>query len=194
MPVTPRFCRAVQALASVLLGVLLVACASPVPSQEGANPAPGRAAAGRPAVPPPASAAPAPAVPAQAVASATTAVPTEGAPAEAGVVSAAATGVSEAPDQPLARGLASWYGPKFHGRRTASGERYDMHGLTAAHKTLPFGTKVRVRSVQTGKEVVVRINDRGPYKRSRIIDLSLGAITALGLRHRGVTEVVLLRE
>jgi rare lipoprotein A len=69
-----------------------------------------------------------------------------------------------------------------------------MHGLTAAHKTLPFGTKVRVRSVQTGKEVVVRINDRGPYKRSRIIDLSLGAITALGLRHRGVTEVLLLRE
>jgi rare lipoprotein A len=198
MPVTPRFCRAVQALASVLLGVLLVACASPVPSQEGANPAPGRTAAGRPAIPPSASAVPAPAVPTQAVASATTAattaVPTEGAPAEAGGVSAAATGVSEAPDQPLARGLASWYGPKFHGRRTASGERYDMHGLTAAHKTLPFGTKVRVRSVQTGKEVVVRINDRGPYKRSRIIDLSLGAITALGLRHRGVTEVVLLRE
>ena len=99
-----------------------------------------------------------------------------------------------APDQPIDQGLASWYGPKFHGRRTASGERYDMHGLTAAHKTLPFGTRVRVRSVHTGKEVVVRINDRGPYKHSRIIDLSLGAITALGARHRGVTEVVLLRE
>ena len=91
-------------------------------------------------------------------------------------------------------GVASWYGPGFHGRRTANGERYDMHALTAAHKTLPFGTKVRVRSVHTGKEVVVRINDRGPYKHSRIIDLSLGAISALGLRHRGVTEVVLLRE
>lgn len=196
MPVTPRLCRTVQALAPVLLGGLLVACASPVPLQEGANPAPGSMAAGRPSVPPPTSAAPAPAVPARAGASATTAVPTEGAPtpAEAGAVSVAATGVSAAPDQPLARGLASWYGPKFHGRRTASGERYDMHGLTAAHKTLPFGTRVRVRSVQTGKEVVVRINDRGPYKRSRIIDLSLGAITALGLRHRGVTEVVLLRE
>lgn len=96
--------------------------------------------------------------------------------------------------QPIARGMASWYGARFHGRRTASGERYDMHALTAAHKTLPFGTKVRVRSVHTGKEVVVRINDRGPYKHSRIIDLSLGAISALGLRHRGVTEVVLLRE
>ncbi|MGI9219203.1 MAG: septal ring lytic transglycosylase RlpA family protein [Hydrogenophaga sp.] len=96
--------------------------------------------------------------------------------------------------KPLAQGLASWYGPGFHGRRTANGERYDMHALTAAHKTLPFGTKVRVRSVYTGKEVVVRINDRGPYKHSRIIDLSLGAISALGLRHRGVTEVVLLRE
>ena len=96
--------------------------------------------------------------------------------------------------KPLAQGMASWYGPGFHGRRTANGERYDMHALTAAHKTLPFGTKVRVRSVHTGKEVVVRINDRGPYKHSRIIDLSLAAITALGARHRGVTEVVLLRE
>ena len=96
--------------------------------------------------------------------------------------------------KPLAQGMASWYGPGFHGRRTANGERYDMHALTAAHKTLPFGTKVRVRSLYTGKEVVVRINDRGPYRHSRIIDLSLGAISALGLRHRGVTEVVLLRE
>lgn len=98
------------------------------------------------------------------------------------------------PGRPLAQGLASWYGPGFQGRRTASGERYDMHALTAAHKTLPFGTKVRVRSVKTGKEVVVRINDRGPYRHSRIIDLSLAAITALGTPHRGVTEVILLRE
>ena len=112
--------------------------------------------------------------------------PVESAPAVASSAQPAAA--------PLARGLASWYGGKFHGRRTASGDRYDMHGLTAAHRTLPFGTRVRVRSVLTGKEVVVRINDRGPYKRQRIIDLSLGAITALGARHRGVTEVVLLRE
>ncbi len=107
---------------------------------------------------------------------------------------AAATATATRQGKPLAQGLASWYGPGFHGRRTANGERYDMHALTAAHKTLPFGTKVRVRSVKTGKEVVVRINDRGPYRHSRIIDLSLGAISALGLRHRGVTEVVLLRE
>lgn len=121
------------------------------------------------------------------------------APLDGGAAAAAAQ-VSAAAAQPsgsakaLAQGLASWYGPGFHGRRTANGERYDMNALTAAHKTLPFGTRVRVRSVHTGKEVVVRINDRGPYKHSRIIDLSLAAITALGLRHRGVTEVVLLRE
>lgn len=97
-------------------------------------------------------------------------------------------------DRLLARGMASWYGPRFHGRRTASGERYDMHALTAAHRTLPFGAKVRVRSVHTGREVVVRINDRGPYKHQRIIDLSRGAMVALGVMGRGVTEVELLRE
>lgn len=94
----------------------------------------------------------------------------------------------------IASGLASWYGPRFHGRRTANGERYNMHEFTAAHKTLPFGTRLRVRSVHTGKEVVVRVNDRGPYKHNRIIDLSLAAITALGLRERGVSAVELLRE
>lgn len=96
--------------------------------------------------------------------------------------------------QAFARGMASWYGPRFHGRRTASGERYDKHALTAAHKTLPFGTRVRVRSVHTGREVVVRINDRGPYQHRRIIDLSRAAMVALGTLERGVTEVELLRE
>ena len=91
-------------------------------------------------------------------------------------------------------GKASYYSNRHHGRRTASGERFDMHALTAAHKTLPFGTRVRVRSVHTGKEVVVRINDRGPYAHQRIIDLSHAAATALGVAHRGVTEVHLLRE
>ncbi len=94
----------------------------------------------------------------------------------------------------LEKGLASWYGSKFHGRRTASGERYDRHAMTAAHRTLPFGTRVRVRSVVTGKEVVVRINDRGPFKRSRVIDLSQAAFNALGLQGRGVTQVELLPE
>ncbi|MDT4882713.1 Endolytic peptidoglycan transglycosylase RlpA [compost metagenome] len=69
-----------------------------------------------------------------------------------------------------------------------------MHAFTAAHRTLPFGTRVRVRSVHTGKEVVVRINDRGPFRRGRVIDLSRAAINALGLRQRGVTTVELLRE
>lgn len=94
----------------------------------------------------------------------------------------------------IAQGLASWYGDIFQGRRTASGERYDMHEFTAAHKTLPFGTRVRVKSVRTGKEIVVRINDRGPFAHRRLIDLSRAAATALGVRGHGVTSVVLLRE
>ena len=94
----------------------------------------------------------------------------------------------------LEKELASCYGSKFHGRRTASGERYDRHAMTAAHRTLPFGTRVRVRSVVTGKEVVVRINDRGPFKRSRVIDLSQAAFNALGLQGRGVIQVELLPE
>ncbi|HSV83708.1 MAG TPA: septal ring lytic transglycosylase RlpA family protein, partial [Ramlibacter sp.] len=73
-------------------------------------------------------------------------------------------------DAELGRGRASWYGPKLHGRRTSSGERFDMNDLTAAHKTLPFGTRVRVRNVANGREVVVRINDRAPRMRDRIID------------------------
>jgi rare lipoprotein A len=94
----------------------------------------------------------------------------------------------------LARGQASWYGAKFHGRRTASGEVFDMNGLTAAHRDYPFGTRLRVRSVATGREVVVRVNDRGPSIRSRIIDLSQAAADALGVRRLGVFEVELLRE
>jgi rare lipoprotein A len=81
----------------------------------------------------------------------------------------------------LGRGLASWYGPRFHGRPTASGEKFDMHQLTAAHPTLPFGTIVRVRSLVNGKTVDVRINDRGPFIKRRVIDLSRAAAQALGL-------------
>ena len=89
------------------------------------------------------------------------------------------------------RGQASWYGPRFHGRLTASGERYDMYALTAAHKTLPFGTVVRVRSSVLGREVDVRINDRGPFAPGRVIDVSRAAAEALGLLDVGVTEVSL---
>ena len=92
----------------------------------------------------------------------------------------------------LQRGKASWYGPGFHGKRTASGERFDMEALTAAHRTLPFGTRIRVRNSQNGREVVVRINDRGPWARDRIIDLSKAAAAALGLLQAGEAPVVLI--
>lgn len=88
-------------------------------------------------------------------------------------------------------GGASWYGKKFHGRTTASGEPYDMYAFTAAHKTLPFHTVVRVIEPNTNKSVVVRINDRGPYHGSRIIDLSFAAATDIGLVERGVQHVEL---
>jgi rare lipoprotein A len=99
---------------------------------------------------------------------------------------------SPSPDVQLERGRASWYGPRFHGRRTSSGERFDMNELTAAHKTLPFGTRVRVRNVANGREVVVRINDRAPRMRGRIIDLSKAAAAALGFLQTGEAPVVLI--
>jgi len=85
-------------------------------------------------------------------------------------------------------GQASWYGPGFHGRRTASGETFNTNELTAAHRTLPFGTRVRVVNKRTGKSVVVRINDRGPYAHGRVIDLSRASAEAIGIS--GVGSVV----
>ncbi|MBA4264459.1 MAG: septal ring lytic transglycosylase RlpA family lipoprotein [Comamonadaceae bacterium] len=92
------------------------------------------------------------------------------------------------------QGLASWYGERFHGRRTASGESFDMGDLTAAHKTLPFGTRVRVRNLDNGREVVVRINDRGPFSAKRVIDLSHAAASALGMLKSGVVNVQVFKE
>ncbi|TCG02060.1 hypothetical protein BZM26_02700 [Paraburkholderia strydomiana] len=86
-------------------------------------------------------------------------------------------------------GRASWYGRGFHGRRTANGERYDMHALTAAHRTLPLGSYVRVTNPATSRSVVVRINDRGPYARGRVIDLSMAAANVLDMRHAGTARV-----
>lgn len=86
-------------------------------------------------------------------------------------------------------GWASWYGPGFHGNRSASGEVYNQNALTAAHRTLPFGTKVRVTNTRTGRSIVVRINDRGPHIRGRIIDLSAAAARILGLVQTGVAPV-----
>ena len=91
----------------------------------------------------------------------------------------------------LQRGVASWYGPSFHGNPTANGEPYDMWALTAAHRTLPFGTRVLVQSVETGKSVTVRINDRGPFIRGRIIDLSYGAARELSMIGKGTENVSL---
>ena len=90
------------------------------------------------------------------------------------------------------RGHASWYGPNFHGRLTASGERYDMHAFTAAHRTLPFGTIVRVHSLVNGRDVEVRITDRGPFSHNRIIDVSRATAQELGMLGLGFKEVVLL--
>ena len=90
-----------------------------------------------------------------------------------------------APENSLGAGVASYYGRKFHGRPTASGERFDMNGFTAAHKTLPFGTKLKVTNTSTGRSVVVRVNDRGPFVRGRTIDLSRAAAEKIGLIARG---------
>lgn len=84
-------------------------------------------------------------------------------------------------------GIASWYGPEF--KKTASGERYDPSSLTAAHRTLPFGTMVRVTSLRTGRTVVVRINNRGPYRKGRIIDMSRAAAQQLNMMKSGITKV-----
>jgi rare lipoprotein A len=87
------------------------------------------------------------------------------------------------------RGMASWYGEDFHGWVTANGEIYDMEALTAAHRTLPLGTEVRVTNAENGKQVHVRINDRGPYLYGRVIDLSLAAARELGMVESGVAAV-----
>ena len=88
-------------------------------------------------------------------------------------------------------GYASWYGEKYHGRKTANGETYNMYALTAAHRTLPLGTVVRVTNLENGKSVIVRINDRGPFKDpgKRIIDLSYAAAKKIGAVEKGVVKV-----
>lgn len=94
-------------------------------------------------------------------------------------------------DTQLGGGMASYYGRQFDGHRTASGERFDMSELTAAHRTLPFGSKVRVTNSATGASVVVRINDRGPFSRGRLIDVSRAAAERLGLIAPGSGRVTL---
>lgn len=93
------------------------------------------------------------------------------------------------PDSGEERGIASWYGEPYHGRRTASGEVYDMNGVSAAHRTLPFGSLVRVTREDTGDWVEVRVNDRGPFIEGRVIDLSYGAAKRIGLHVDGIAPV-----
>ena len=99
------------------------------------------------------------------------------------------TDESDVQQSGIEEGMASYYADEFNGRHTSNGEIYDMHKLTAAHRTLPFNTKVRVTNTQSGKVVVVRINDRGPFKDNRIIDVSLAAAKALELIGTGTAPV-----
>jgi rare lipoprotein A len=108
-------------------------------------------------------------------------------PATTGSISQAGLG------QEFQRGTASWYGPGFHGRRTASGERFNSSDMTAAHRSLPFGTRLRVVNESNGRSVVVRVNDRGPFAHRRIIDLAKGPAQALGLTSSGTGYVSLHR-
>lgn len=86
-------------------------------------------------------------------------------------------------------GVASWYGRQFHGRTTANGEKFNMHQMTGAHKTLPLGCTVRVTNKENGKSVVIKVNDRGPFVGNRILDLSYGASKVLGFTDKGTAKV-----
>lgn len=95
----------------------------------------------------------------------------------------------ESSDLTWCRGVASWYGKEFQGRKTSNGDIYDMYGLSAAHRTLPLGTVIEVVSMETSKSVVVKVNDRGPFVTGRILDLSYGAASSLGMVQKGTAEV-----
>ena len=106
-------------------------------------------------------------------------------------------GVTEVTDRSVETGMASYYADKFHGRKTANGETYDQNKMTAAHRTLPFGTRVRVTNIENDKSVELRINDRGPFVEGRIIDVSYRAAVELDFVRAGLTKVrveVLTRE
>jgi rare lipoprotein A len=107
------------------------------------------------------------------------------------VLTGTCAGISGAEAKSIQSGGASWYGPGFHGKKTASGERFNTRALTAAHRSLPFGARVRVTNERTGRSVVVRINDRGPFAGGRVIDLSKAAAQAVGIS--GVSKVKLTR-
>ncbi len=176
----------------VSLALLLGACASPPPA-----PAPRPA----PAMPPVAPPAPEDSFPAGTMPPDVQAVP-DAVPRDEPLLSGpnrpyTVLGQSYTPDTSAKtvkqRGHASWYGKKFHGNRTASGEIYDMFAMTAAHRTFPIPSYARVTLVSSGKSVVVRINDRGPFSQDRVIDLSYTAAAKLGIVSRGTAEVLVER-
>ena len=109
------------------------------------------------------------------------------------IVGAAALFLWAMPVQAAECGGASWYGPGFHGKKTASGQKFNENAMTAAHRTLPFGTVVKVTDQRTGKSVRVTITDRGPFLRGRVIDLSKAAAAKLGTKEAGVARVCLAR-
>ena len=100
-----------------------------------------------------------------------------------------ATSVAAEDAKPLQKGAASWYGPGFHGKRTANGEVYDENGLTAAHKTLPMPAMVRVTNLENGRSIQVRINDRGPFEAGRVIDMTRRGAQLLGFIQQGTARV-----
>lgn len=107
-----------------------------------------------------------------------------------GLIGFADAGIYSGGDEGSAvQSKASWYGGKFHGGPTASGETYDMYSMTAAHKTLPFGTKVKVTNMKNGKSVIVRINNRGPYIKGRQLDLSKAAFSKIASLNSGVINI-----
>ncbi len=113
---------------------------------------------------------------------------------EGGVAEGGAGGTAARAEAPDARpgveiGLASYYSRRHHGHRTASGARFDMNALTCAHRTAPFGTRLRVTELETGRSVVVTVTDRGPFKRGRVVDVSRAAARKLGMLERGVVRV-----
>jgi rare lipoprotein A len=110
-------------------------------------------------------------------------------PFAAALAACAFSFASEVQADGIQRGAASWYGPGFHGRKTASGERFNANAMTAAHRSLPFGTRVRVVNQRTGRSVVVRINDRGPFHGGRVIDLAQAPARALGISGTAVVAL-----
>ncbi|MDB5236244.1 MAG: hypothetical protein JWR44_3237 [Hymenobacter sp.] len=113
-----------------------------------------------------------------------------GAPAQATTRSTSPAATTPSATTTVLRGRASWYGAYFQGRRTTSGERYDRFKYTCAHKTLPFGTRLRVTNVKNGKSVVVRVSDRGPYRHQRILDLSEASARPLGITECGAATII----